>query len=42
MRWRPELIGIEKKAYDKPERSDGKRVLVMKIWPRGIRSPVLM
>lgn len=25
-----------KSVYDKPERSDGKRILVMRIWPRGI------
>ncbi|MDG6999952.1 MAG: DUF488 family protein [Nitrososphaerota archaeon] len=30
------MIKTEKTIYDKPERSDGKRVLVMKIWPRGI------
>lgn len=30
------MIRIEKTAYDKPERSDGKRVLVVKIWPTGI------
>lgn len=29
-------IKTEKTVYDKPERSDGKRVLVMRIWPRGI------
>lgn len=30
------MIKTEKTIYDKPERSDGKRILVMKIWPRGI------
>jgi len=26
-----------KRVYDKPERADGTRVLVMRLWPRGIR-----
>ncbi|MGH9920029.1 MAG: DUF488 family protein, N3 subclade, partial [Nitrososphaerales archaeon] len=30
------MIKIEKSVYDKPEPSDGKRILVMKLWPRGI------
>ena len=30
------MIRIEKSVYDKPEPSDGKRILVMKLWPRGI------
>ena len=30
------MLKTEKTVYDKPERSDGKRILVMKIWPRGI------
>jgi uncharacterized protein YeaO (DUF488 family) len=30
------LIKIQKSIYDKPEPSDGKRVLVMTLWPRGI------
>lgn len=30
------MIRIEKTVYDKPEASDGKRVLVMTIWPRGV------
>ena len=30
------MIKIEKSVYDKPEPSDGKRILVMKFWPRGI------
>ncbi|MGI0079209.1 MAG: DUF488 domain-containing protein [Nitrososphaerales archaeon] len=30
------MIKTEKTIYDKPERSDGKRILVMRIWPRGI------
>ncbi len=31
-----ETIRIEKSVYDKPEPSDGRRVLVMRLWPRGI------
>jgi uncharacterized protein YeaO (DUF488 family) len=30
------MIKTEKSVYDKPEASDGKRILVMRIWPRGI------
>lgn len=30
------MIKIEKTVYDKPEKADGKRILVMRIWPRGI------
>ena len=30
------MIKIQKTVYDKPELSDGKRILVMKLWPRGI------
>lgn len=30
------MIKVEKTVYDKPEPSDGKRILVMKIWPRGV------
>jgi uncharacterized protein YeaO (DUF488 family) len=30
------LINISKSVYDKPEESDGERVLVMRIWPRGV------
>lgn len=30
------MIRIEKSVYDRPEHSDGLRVLVMRIWPRGI------
>lgn len=30
------MIKIGKTVYDKPEKSDGKRILVMKIWPRGV------
>jgi len=29
-------IKTEKTVYDKPEPSDGVRVLVMRLWPRGI------
>lgn len=31
------MIKIDKTVYDKPEKSDGKRVLVMSLWPRGIK-----
>lgn len=30
-------IQVEKTVYDKPSRSDGKRILVMRFWPRGVR-----
>ncbi len=30
------MIKTEKTIYDKPDASDGKRILVMRIWPRGI------
>jgi len=30
------LIKIAKSVYSPPEKSDGKRVLVMTLWPRGI------
>jgi uncharacterized protein YeaO (DUF488 family) len=30
------MLKIEKNIYDKPEQSDGKRILVMRLWPRGI------
>lgn len=30
------MIKVEKSVYDKAEPSDGKRILVMKLWPRGI------
>jgi uncharacterized protein YeaO (DUF488 family) len=30
------MIRIDKTVYDPPEPSDGKRVLVMRIWPRGV------
>jgi len=30
-----------KRVYDKPERADGTRVLVMRLWPRGIRGKVV-
>ena len=29
-------IKIEKSVYDRKEASDGKRILVMRFWPRGI------
>ena len=31
------MIKIEKTIYDEPEKSDGKRILVMTLWPRGVR-----
>ena len=31
------LISIEKTIYDEPSLSDGKRILVMRLWPRGVR-----
>jgi uncharacterized protein YeaO (DUF488 family) len=30
-------IQIEKTVYDKPSPKDGKRILVMTLWPRGVR-----
>ena len=30
------MIKVQKSVYDKPESSDGRRILVMTIWPRGI------
>jgi uncharacterized protein YeaO (DUF488 family) len=30
------LIKTQKTVYDKPESSDGERILVMRIWPRGV------
>ena len=30
------MIRIDKSVYDPPEPSDGRRVLVMTLWPRGI------
>ena len=30
------MIKIEKSIYSPPEKSDGKRVLVMTLWPRGV------
>ncbi len=30
-------IQIEKTVYDKPSASNGKRILVMRLWPRGVR-----
>lgn len=31
------MIKIDKTIYDRPEESDGKRILVMTMWPRGIK-----
>ena len=30
-------ISVDKTVYDKPSPDDGKRILVMTLWPRGIR-----
>ena len=30
------MIRTDKTVYDKPEPTDGERILVMKIWPRGV------
>jgi len=30
------LIKIEKTVYSPPEKSDGRRILVMTLWPRGV------
>jgi len=30
-------LHVEKTVYDKPSASDGKRILVMRLWPRGVR-----
>jgi uncharacterized protein YeaO (DUF488 family) len=30
------MINIHKTVYDPPSREDGKRILVMRIWPRGV------
>lgn len=30
------LIRIDKSIYSPPEKSDGKRILVMTLWPRGV------
>lgn len=30
------MIKIEKSVYDSPEPSDGRRILVMTLWPRGV------
>ena len=32
----PKVIKIEKTVYSPPDSSDGKRILVMTLWPRGI------
>jgi len=32
---------LTKRVYDKPERSDGTRVLVMRLWPRGVRKSAI-
>jgi len=31
-----QLIKIAKTVYDPPDSADGKRILVMRFWPRGI------
>jgi uncharacterized protein YeaO (DUF488 family) len=30
------MIKTDKNVYDKPESSDGQRILVMRLWPRGV------
>ena len=30
------MIRTDKTVYDKPEPSDGERILVMRLWPRGV------
>ena len=30
------MIKISKTVYDAPEASDGERLLVMRLWPRGV------
>jgi uncharacterized protein YeaO (DUF488 family) len=30
------MLKTDKNVYDKPEPSDGQRILVMRLWPRGI------
>ena len=30
------MIRIEKSVYSPPEKSDGRRILVMTLWPRGV------
>ena len=30
------MIKIEKSVYSPPEKSDGRRILVMTLWPRGV------
>jgi uncharacterized protein YeaO (DUF488 family) len=30
------LIKIEKSIYDTPDKADGERILVMRLWPRGM------
>ena len=34
-----QLIKVSKSVYDKPEESDGERILVMRMWPRGVSRP---
>ena len=38
MKWgvREVVIKVEKRIYDPPEDSDGRRILVMTLWPRGV------
>ena len=35
------VIQIEKTVYDKPSPTDGKRILVMRFWPRGVRKTTI-
>ena len=30
-------ISVDKRVYDEPSPDDGKRILVMTLWPRGVR-----
>ena len=31
------MMKMDKTIYDKLEKADGKRILVMNLWPRGIK-----
>jgi uncharacterized protein YeaO (DUF488 family) len=34
-------VKIEKRVYDKEDDGDGKRILVMRFWPRGVRKTAI-
>ena len=36
----PKVV-VEKTVYDNPSPSDGKRILVMRLWPRGVRKELV-